>query len=137
METFRIATPGGAEVIFKARVMDANGSVDSYQIHLRAQGMNATAFVENPGYGHPPTQLFSETATSWTGWNGQKAWDAMEGELRIEATSDSLGHITFKFMIPGFSGRTDWSATASVVCEAGQLQGIANEAKLFFSGSDA
>jgi Family of unknown function (DUF6228) len=137
MNMLRISTPGGVEVIFSNRAIDAGGSVDSFKVQLRAQNLDASTYVENPGYGQPPSKLLSELAESWAGWKGIKAWDAMEGELRIEATADALGHVTLKFMLPGNSGRSDWSVAANVVCEAGQLEAISKEANQFFSGSDA
>jgi hypothetical protein len=39
----------------------------------------------------PPSLLFRDMAESWKGWNGEKVWAALDGELRITATSSSLG----------------------------------------------
>ena len=137
MDQFRLATPGGAQATFSSRMIDSNGWVDSYAVELLANDFRASTVVENPGYGHPPSQLIAELAAAWQGWNGVKSWLALEGELRIEATCDALGHVTLNFTIPAYSGQKHWTASANVVCEAGQLEALVKEAHAFFSGSDA
>ena len=137
MDQFILATPGGARATFSSRVIDSNGWVDSYAVELRASNFSACTVVENPGYGNPPSQLLKELAANWRGWKGVKSWLALEGELKIEATCDALGHVTLSFTIPAYSGQKQWTASAKVVCEAGQLEALAKEAQAFFSGSDA
>jgi hypothetical protein len=133
----RIVTPGGVQVTFHSRRIDADGWVNSYAVELAASDLRASTVVENPGYGHPPSQLLSELAANWRGWKGVNSWSAVEGELKIDASCDSLGHVTLLFTIPAYASQKEWSAAASVVCEAGQLEAVAREASAFFAGSDA
>ena len=118
--------------VFRSRQF-ADGWLQSYALELEAPDFHASTRVENPGYGHPPSQLFQELATHWSGWSGPKVWRAMEGELEIAATSDSVGHIKFELKVPTYSEASHWSASAWVVVEAGQLERLAREAQAFFN----
>lgn len=133
MEQFTLKSEQGSKVVFHSRKYDESGWLDSYAIDLEASNFQASTRVENPGYGHPPSQLFNELAAQWSGWKGSKKWCALEGELEIEATSDSLGHIKIEFKVPGYSESTGWSAIAWLVVEAGQLERLSVEANAFFN----
>src|SRR5439155_8609528 len=100
---------------------------------FEAPHLRASAAVENPPYGHPPSALLREIAVQWSGWAGAKSWRAMEGELNISATADSTGHITLHFELPGSVVPPCWSASISVVVEAGQLELLSREANAFFN----
>jgi Family of unknown function (DUF6228) len=133
MEQFVLKSEQGAKVVFHSRKYDESGWLDSYSIDLEAHGFRASTIVENPGYGHLPSQLFDKLATQWSGWSGAERWCAMEGELEIEATSDALGHIKLQFKVPGYSQSKGWSSSAWLLVEAGQLERLAREANAFFN----
>jgi len=133
MEQFVLESEQGAKVVFHSRNYDESGWLDSYSIDLEAHGFHASTLVENPGYGHPPSQLFEKLAAQWSGWSGSERWSALEGELEIVATSDALGHIKLQFEVPGYSQSKGWSANAWLVVEAGQLESLAKEANAFFN----
>ncbi len=88
--------------------------------------------VENPPYAHPPSALFRELAREWSGWKGDKAWCAMDGEFTIAATTDAAGHVTLEFKLPGSLVPPCWAASLSVQLEAGQLEELARVARQFF-----
>ena len=133
MKQFVLKSEQGAKVTFHSPKYDEAGWLDSYAIDLEAHDFRASTRVENPGFGHPPTQLFSQIAAHWSGWKGSEKWCAPEGELDIEATSDALGHIKLEFKVPGYSLSKGWSAAAWLVVEAGQLERLAGEANEFFN----
>jgi Family of unknown function (DUF6228) len=114
MDSFIIKAERQVVVTFDSQRFESDGWLDAYEVHLEAPDFKASAFVENPGFGHPPTVLFDDIAKQWSGWKGVKTWDAMEGELRRSATSDSTGHITIQFEVPGNSStdRSNISAHA-------------------------
>jgi hypothetical protein len=79
--------------------------------------------------------LFLEMAESWTGWEGAKTWDAIEGDFSLSCTCDKLGHITLEVELVGRDAPELWSAKFNVEVEAGQLEKIANEMKALFERS--
>ena len=95
------------ETAFSAEISNApfNGRVESSTWHVG-----------------PPTLLFQEMARDWKGWSGKKEWAALEGELRLTATSDSSGHITVAVYLSYQSG--DFTASATISLEAGQLDRV-------------
>ena len=70
----------------------------------------------------PPTILFQEMARDWKGWPGTKEWRALDGELSITASSDSVGHITLITEMSYQSG--DFLLSATITLEAGQLEQV-------------
>ena len=86
------------------------------------------------GDGERLSSLFEEMAENWTGWEGVKIWDAIEGDFRLSCTSDKLGHITLKVKLVGRNSPQVWTVELNMEIEAGQLERIANETKLLFRG---
>lgn len=79
----------------------------------------------------PPTALFDDMAACWTGWNGQKSWNAIDGELSLAATTSSLGNVTLVVKMYANSGET--SLTAVIRLEAGNLDRIAADVRSLFT----
>jgi Family of unknown function (DUF6228) len=79
----------------------------------------------------PPTSLFDDMAACWTGWSGQKSWEAIDGELSLTATTTSLGKVTLLVRMNADSG--DYTATAVLKLEAGSLDRIAGDVRSLFS----
>lgn len=133
MDTLVLRSESGVEATFHSRRYESDGWLQCFSIELAAPSFRASVTVENPGYGHPPSQLFGELAGNWRGWQGAKTWLSLEGELEIQATSDSTGHVTLQFKVPAYvAGPSAWSAQCSVVVEAGQLERLAQESHEFF-----
>src|SRR5688572_26973813 len=42
------------------------------------------------------SDFLQDLADNWRGWDGPKSWESAEGHLRLEATTDALGHIFMK-----------------------------------------
>lgn len=137
MEILPFSSDPSLKASFHSRHYDSSGWLEWYVIELEALDFHAKTRVENPGYGHPPSQLFEELAVIWKGWEGTKTWFAMEGELELEAISDRIGHVTLTVAIPASASERQWSARVAVTIEAGQLERLAAEAGAFFARRDA
>jgi hypothetical protein len=58
--------------------------------------------------------VFADAAKDWKGWVGAKTWKSIEGELRLELTTDRLGQSCLR----SASGQTHagadlWELTAA------------------------
>jgi hypothetical protein len=77
-------------------------------------------------------KFFEELAANSDGWHGVVDRESLEGDLRLEATSDSLGHIRIRIRLRNIDPCTEWSAETSIKLEAGQLDALAKRAKAYF-----
>ena len=88
-------------------------------------------------YTYEPVYLerfFRDLATHhWKGWTGKKEWTSLEGELWLAAAIDSTGHVSLSVRLRSGSYPFDWSLSAVLLIEAGQLEEIASSIKRFFS----
>ena len=85
-------------------------------------------------YTDEPSHLaafFRDLAAHWQGWSGQKEWGSLEGELSFTATSDSTGHTSLAVRLRSGPYPFDWTLTAVVLIEAGQLEPIAKKMEEF------
>ena len=92
-------------------------------------GLDATARVGtymSDGF----AEFFSGLATSWTGWEGTRRWESLEGELALSATSDRAGHVyVLVHLHDGAPFR--WAVELRLTLEAGQLEKLASRARQF------
>lgn len=71
---------------------------------------------------------FGDMAEHWRGWKGGKEWEAMG--LRLVARHDGLGHVTLDVTLEQDYVTADrWRVRASLVLNAGTLDGLARAAK--------
>jgi hypothetical protein len=63
--------------------------------------------------------LFEEMASEWRGWRVAKRWESLEGELKLTATHDGLGHIALDIVLG--EPYEEWKAQGIVVLDAGSL----------------
>jgi len=137
MDKFVVGSDPAIQATFHSKRYGNDGWLDSYAIDLEAHDFQASVRIQNPGFGHPPTQLFNDMAVNWSGWKGKKFWAALDGELEIEATADAIGHVTLQLAITDYGNARLWAAQGSLLVEAGQLERLAHEAELFFAQRDA
>jgi len=135
MSQFVITSQQGAKCIFHSRSYEVGVWPDSYTVELEDLDFRASARVANPGYGFPPSVLFTRLASQWAGWRGNEEWRSMEGEFAIVATCDRTGHVKIVFSFPTPAQSAYWSASAFVFVEAGQLESIARDAHAFFNAA--
>jgi len=132
MESFEIGSSTDVLLRFHSRLFDDERWIESYDVTLLSQGIEATVHVENPRYGHPPSAFFQQLARSWQAWKPENDWRAMEAELYLSATADKLGHITLVAELRG-DFYQPWRASGEAILEAGQLDSVAFRAGRFFS----
>jgi hypothetical protein len=88
--------------------------------------------VASTYFSGPPSLLFDDVAANWRGWKGEKEWAALEDNLRLTATSDSLGHITLTVAMRGYSDPADWRLTGGLELLAGELEALARSVRDVF-----
>jgi hypothetical protein len=78
------------------------------------------------------TAFFADLARDWRGWDGERALETLEGQLRLSATSDHLGHVRLRVEMYGDPGTSEWHAAETLFLEAGQLDDLAQRAREYF-----
>lgn len=131
METFALSD-GEFGVTFCEPLRDSEGWLHSFVVRIEAPGLSVAAQVENSMVIQGPESLFDDMAQSWRGWSGEKTWHALEGELVLCATTDSLGHVSIQVLVQPGTNPEAWSVTALAVVEAGRLDALAAGADRFF-----
>jgi hypothetical protein len=117
-----------SELVFKA-----HESSSHFVVELRQRDLIAIREVYYHNGDPKPSTLFSDLAAQSKPWRESKVWESLEGELRIEAKSDSTGHVYLHLTISRHEGTEPWRVQSQVVTEFGQLQSIATSAAAFFN----
>ena len=110
--------------------MSAENS-DSVLAKVSGAGINAEAFVYtfmSKGIG----EFFTNLSSNWKGWQGNIEWSSLEGEIKLQASCDRLGHIFLSVWLTN-GAPPIWEAHTELVLEAGQLEMLAAEALAFES----
>lgn len=110
----------------------SEGWLESFVVRIEEPGLSAAARIENSGVIQGPETFFQDIAQNWRGWEGEKTWYALEGELELTATSDSLGHITIHVQLRPTAGPEGWRVISYAYAEAGQLDSLSRRATQFF-----
>ena len=80
---------------------------------------------------------FNDIANSWRGWEGEKKWATLEGELEFTATADNIGHVKLGILLrPPYTG-FQWELRSALELEAGQLDAIAEEVTFAWNSASA
>jgi hypothetical protein len=78
-------------------------------------------------------ELFDEMAAHRDGWSDTLEWASLEGEMRLSAKCDRLGHVVLHVVLRDPSnGDEGWRVEAGITTELGQLPAIAEAARRFF-----
>lgn len=135
MDSFRIkSTHDGATVNFCDPIRSGAGELDYFTVAIEAPNANAVAKI----YAYQAETLcafFADIARSWRGWDGEKNWASLEGELGLRATSDRLGHVTLGYTLRSGHGLYDWCVAGALELEAGQLDRVAADAEGFIDAT--
>jgi len=131
---FVIDTGKDRRVIFEALKRCDAGYLELYRVTLESPLMHASTDVYNSPYRIFLNDYFQDLANFWNGWEGKKECEAIEGEIHLAATISKLGHVNLEITLNIYGYPSDWVAFAKLDIEAGQLDKIAKEAKLFFTG---
>jgi hypothetical protein len=77
--------------------------------------------------------FFQEIAGFKNLWKGEKNWASLDGEFEIFAICTTLGHVIFRVKLAGqIGGIEEWKVQVGLDTELGQLEKIAQNAKMFF-----
>lgn len=122
---------GGGDEGLRLATDDADGRAPDHVVaHLRSGGLSATRQVFH-GYATGFQDLatfFGNLASAWRGWDGDRSWESVDGDLRIEARH-VYGHVHLRVTLraPGAGwGDDGWSANAHVKVDPGeQLSDVA------------
>ncbi|MDB5533892.1 MAG: hypothetical protein JWO28_2207 [Hyphomicrobiales bacterium] len=133
MNEFLVTSERQTKLRFHSRRYQRDGWLASYLVTLEGNDFSATTLVGNSEMGVSPARLFDEMVSEWTGWKGEKGWGALDGEMSMGATTDSLGHISLKVILDPKDGPPEWYARLTLVLESGHLEQLAAEARAFFS----
>lgn len=114
------------------------GNVEGDYFSVAVDGNDCAACQRIYGFTDVPhlVALFASMAQEWRGWKGEKSWCSLEGEFELHATSDRLGHITLRVVLTNVNtGPAEpWRLEATLLTEAGLLQGLAGEVADLFAG---
>jgi hypothetical protein len=138
MDTFVIANASGTGALefFERTPADPQRPLERFMVRLTAQDLCAVGRVYRCHTETHPGALFAQMAASWRGWRGEFVWDSLEGELDLRCTQDRTGHVFLRVALRSGATENDWVVAATVVTEAGQLEGLARRAACFFGSSD-
>ncbi len=75
--------------------------------------------------------FFEDLAANWKGWEGDKEWGSIEGDFRIIASIDHLGHIALQVRLRSGPYSEDWLIETGIEVDAGQIEQIAKDVKRF------
>jgi hypothetical protein len=106
---------------------------EKWRVELAGPGLRA----EREVYAYAPLgdfrALFEGMARDWRGWQGERSWTSLEGELHLGCTHDGLGHIAIRVELETENrGPSDWKAVGTIRVEAGVLDALAAAARSFF-----
>lgn len=133
MESFLIKSASGAGALeFLDRdPADVESPIEKFWARVCDANLSASSGVYSFDSWHP-APLFREMAEQWKGWTGELVWESMEGEMGLRCTQDRTGHVAIVIKLRSGPMECDWSIEATIMVDAGQLEGIAGRAESFF-----
>jgi Family of unknown function (DUF6228) len=137
MDSFVIqsASGSGALEFFERTPADTRLPLERYKVKLTDQDLHAIGRVYDGHADSNPAPLFAQMAANWKGWQGQYAWESLEGELCLRCTQDRAGHVSIRVELRSGPTERDWVVETTIVTEAGQLDGLAEGVERFFTRS--
>lgn len=76
------------------------------------------------------SRFFAELAQDWRGWNGERRWESLEGDLSLVATHDGLGTVTLTARLrTGPLATHRWDASADLLLDAGSFDQLTRQAE--------
>jgi hypothetical protein len=135
MDTFRITSVTDGDYLeFHGTIPRNLSGYDGtgFRVSWNSSALNATVDVYDI-QPHTWSKLFRDLADNWRGWSGTKEHKSLEGHLRLSCRIDSTGHVKLRVSLRGGDlFASDWQTEATLELEAGQLEGLAQEARKFF-----
>ncbi|MGO9499243.1 MAG: DUF6228 family protein [Solirubrobacteraceae bacterium] len=114
-------------------VIDQTPRSDYYRAELRCGSTQAGVEFYYGKEVPPVGDFFKELAESWGGWEGERAWGSLDGEVELLASHDKLGTVTLAVRLRSDVYETTvreflWTATALLFLDAGRLDPVARAA---------
>lgn len=113
-------------------VLDQTFRADYFRAELRSGALEAAVEFYDPGLRPPVSVFFAELATAWRGWEGERTWQSLEGDVALTATHDQLGTIALTVRLRSDTyaspGAYLWTAAATLFLDAGGLDALARQA---------
>ena len=106
--------------------------MNTYSVTIQTPAFTATKAIHNHPAGSDPSILFQDFAQNPQGWQGEKGWGSMDGELSFSATMDSTGHVFLSVKITSDPDKQSWNVKTTMLIESGQLAQVAKNSKQFF-----
>lgn len=132
------ANSSGAIRCFDRNPYDASKPLVTFSVELTSHQLTANAQVylgSADCASINPSSFFRDMADQSEGWPGTRTWESLEGELSFSASHDGLGHISMETCLKSGCDEYDWLAQTVVMVEAGQLEGLARKAAVFFGST--
>ena len=112
----------------------SNRSSDYFDVKVETPNLKATKKVNIYDYG--PTNgfvdFFQRLASHKKPWTGEEIWEPLEGEMKLRATCDALGHVGFDITLKdGFNSNPSWSLDCFMSFDFGDLPRYLANAKEF------
>jgi Family of unknown function (DUF6228) len=73
-----------------------------------------------------------DLSTSPRAWDGSRVWRSLGNELRVNATCDSLGHVTLTVTLQPRPWKPTWAATATLQYHLGDLNELGRKLGAWF-----
>jgi hypothetical protein len=105
---------------------------DFYRTELSYESMTATVEFYEIGL-RPMSAFFSELAAAWRGWENERRWGSLEGELNLCATHNGLGTIALVAELRSgvyMEEGATWGARGILFLDSGALDHLARSAAL-------
>lgn len=113
----------------------SNRSQDYFDVTIETPNLWAMKRVSVYDYTSPYgfVEYFQMLAGHSRPWTGEKVWETLEGELRLEATCDAWGHVRYKIELREHN--LDWSIGCGLLFDLGMLSQHASDAESFMKSS--
>lgn len=78
-------------------------------------------------------EFWDDLAEQERPWSGARAWNSPEGDMSLSLTCSATGTLIMTVGLSGMLGTDEeWTMTAGITLELGQLPGIAEQTRQFF-----
>jgi uncharacterized protein DUF6228 len=126
-----ISSSKGSRAVVLSNPEWSGGELDYFTATIRAEGLSATRRI----YAYGAATLigfFEDIAVAWRGWEGEKSWASVEGDLEFAATHDGLGHVSLRARVANLGEGWDWDAWCELILDAGaHLEATLGEIRRF------
>ena len=93
---------------------------DYLSVTVRGPDMSASrqVYAGWDGGFTPLAAFFADLADQWRGWEGERVFESIEGDLRIEATHD--GHVRLRVLLWESTVPHGWRVESAIRLDAGE-----------------